>query len=95
MWSEFRDFFTNTELSIPAIQMIFYVVVINILMLFNRCRVCFVISLSFALYWLFILNKSAFVNAQGELTGGIFFYLTGGIILIVGLIVAYTNFDRN
>jgi len=92
-WEQFRDFFTSTELAIPAIQMISYVVIINLLMLFNRYRSCFLISLSFSFYWLFILNKEIFVNTEGELSGGVYYYLGAAAVFLVAIFFSLSSLD--
>ena len=92
-WEYFRTFFTSKDLSIPAIQMISYVVVINLFMLFNRYRACFLISLTFSFYWLFILNKKVFITPQGELAGGIYYYLGAAVVFLIALFFSYSSLD--
>ncbi|MFC1523987.1 hypothetical protein ACFL6N_04270 [Thermodesulfobacteriota bacterium] len=92
MWQQFTQVFTSTELVIPAAQMGAYVITINIMMLCAYYRACYIISLSFAYYWLFILNQKNFVTPQGELQGGIYAYLIIGMLFL--LAVLYSLFNR-
>lgn len=77
----FSAFFTDTDVVIPAIQMIYYVGIINICMLLQRYRLCFLISLVCSFYWMFILNKENFVSLDG--TFGIEGYFALGIVLFI------------
>lgn len=74
-------FFTDKELVIPAIQMIYYVGIINICMLLRRYRLCFLISLVFSCYWMFVLNQEKFVSLDGTFEGRGLFAL--GIVTLV------------
>ncbi|MBU0728634.1 MAG: hypothetical protein KKE17_00425 [Proteobacteria bacterium] len=91
LWDQFTKLFTYSDLVIPAAQMGIYVIIINILMLISYYRACFITSLSFSFYWLFFLNQKNFVSAEGELTGGIYFYLIITILFMVALLVSFLN----
>ena len=90
-WVQFRTIFTSTELVIPAAQMGIYVIIINLMMLCRYYRACYLISLSFAFYWLFLLNQKNFVNSQGELLGGLFFYLIFGSLFVLSVLISFLN----
>lgn len=81
--AEMKAFFIATELAIPAVQMIIYVVLINLMMLFGRYRFCYMISLVFSFYWLFILNQHIFVTADGSLQGGMLPYVGVGVCFLL------------
>ncbi len=91
---EFLSFFAESDLTIPAAQMFVYVVLINVFMLLGRYRLCYLLSLSFAFYWLFWLNKEVFVNAQGDLTGGIFYYLGAGLVFLIAIFISFSSMDK-
>lgn len=88
----FCDFFTDKEVVIPAIQMVYYVAIINICMLMQRYRLCFVVSLIFSFYWMFALNKEQFVSLDGTFDGGGFYVLGGAVlVLMISLISFFTQ----
>jgi hypothetical protein len=94
-WVQFETIFTSTELVIPAAQMGIYVVIINMMMLCNYYKACYIISLSFSFYWLFLLNQKIFVNSQGEVLGGLFYYLIfGSLFMIAVLISLFTQKEK-
>ncbi len=88
-WQQFTAVFTSTDLVIPAAQMGVYVIIINILMLIGYYKACFIISLSFAYYWLFILNQKVFVNTQGEFQGGFYMYVLIGILFLAAILFSF------
>ena len=90
-WVQFQTIFTSTELVIPAAQMGIYVIIINLMMLCSYYRACYIISLSFAFYWLFLLNQKIFVNSQGEVLGGLFFYLIFGSLFVIAVLISFFN----
>jgi hypothetical protein len=90
-WVQFKTIFTSTELVIPAAQMGIYVIIINLMMLCRYYRACYLISLSFAFYWLFLLNQKIFVNSQGEVLGGLFYYLIFGSLFTIAVLISFFN----
>ncbi|MBU0483551.1 MAG: hypothetical protein KKB30_03450 [Proteobacteria bacterium] len=91
-FEEMSGFFVDKELVIPAAQMVYYVIIINLLMLFQRYRTCFLISLSFALYWLCVLNEKTFISAVGDFSGMGYFYLGGGMfVLMIAMFFFFTQ----
>ncbi len=90
-WEQFQAVFTSTELLIPAAQMGIYVIIINLMMLCRYYRACYIISLSFAFFWLFLLNQKNFVNSQGEVLGGLFFYLIFGSLFTIAVLISFFN----
>jgi len=85
----FNDFFMNTDLVIPAIQMVYYVGLINILMLMRRYRLSYLVSLIFSLYWLLVLNKEKFVSMEGDFAGNGMFLLGGVLLLLIFAIFCF------
>ena len=86
MWTVLADlkaFFVATDLVIPAVQMVVYVALINLMMLFGRYRFCYMVSLVFSCYWLFILNRHLFVTADGSLLGGSLSYIGVGVCFLL------------
>jgi len=80
--SNFNTFFLDKELTIPTIQMVYYLGLINILMLLRRYRMSYLVSLVFSLYWLLVLNQNKFVSLDGEFaTQG--WMLLGGVLLLL------------
>jgi hypothetical protein len=90
-WEQFQAVFTSTELVIPAAQMGIYVIIINVMMLCSYYRACYIVSLSFAFYWLFLLNQKNFVNSQGEVHGGLYFYLVISTLFMLAVLISLFN----
>ena len=90
-WEQFQAEFTSTELVIPAAQMGVYVIIINLMMLCSYYRACYIVSLSFAFYWLFLLNQKNFVNSQGEVHGGLYFYLVISTLFMLAVLISLFN----
>lgn len=85
LWATFRDLFTDTDLVIPATQMLLYVAVINLLMLAGAYKACFLVSLAFSYYWLFFLNQKLFLASTGILS----LYLGGGLVFLIFALVSF------
>jgi hypothetical protein len=79
----FNAIFLETELSIPAIQMVYYAGLINILMLMRRYRLIYLVSLVFSLYWLLVLNKDKFISLDGEFASQGWLLLGGVLVLLL------------
>ena len=76
------SFLMNKDLSIPAIQMVYFLGLINILMLMRRYRLSYLVSLIFALYWLVILNKNKFVFLEGDFASQGWIVM-GGVLVVL------------
>ena len=82
MFSELKTFLVAVNLVIPATQMLTYVVLVNLLMLFGLYRYCYMTSLAFSFYWLFIVNQRLFMQEDGSMYGGHFTYIAVGVCFL-------------
>lgn len=79
--NSFSRFFADKEVVIPAMQMVFFVGLINVCMLVRSYRVCFLVSLLFSFYWMFVVNQDTFVSLDGTTGGGGVFAL--GLVVFI------------
>ena len=91
-FTTWREFFTDKELAIPAIQMVYYVGLINVLMLLGRDKLAFLVSLVCSLYWMFCLNQEKFVSPDGDfVVAGVLTMLGACVLLVIALYAFLTQ----
>jgi len=77
------DIFLDTRMVIPANQMVLYVGLISLFLLFGRQRLCILISFLFTFYWGFIFNRDLFVDRLGNAEVFMALYLISGFFLVL------------
>lgn len=73
----------SKELTIPALQMVYFLGLINILMLMRYYRISYLVSLIFSLYWLVILNEDKFGTLAGDAASNSWVLMGGGLLLLI------------
>jgi hypothetical protein len=81
--TNFHTLFLSKELTIPAIQMVYFLGLINILMLMRYYRVTYLISLIFSLYWLVVLNQDKFGPLASDTASNSWVLMGGGLVLLI------------
>lgn len=81
--TNFHAYFLNKELTIPAFQMVFFLGLLNILMLMRYYRITYLVSLIFAIYWLVILNYDKFGPTPNEAASDAWVMMGGGLFLLI------------
>ena len=84
-------FLDATKLVVPSMQMVSYLLILNFLMLFGLYRYCFMASLSFAFYWLFIVNQNIFIKADGAMYGGHMTFIAIGVCFLFLIGGSFSN----
>lgn len=81
--TDFHSLFLNKDLTIPAIQMVYFLGLINILMLMRYYRITYLVSLVFSLYWLVVLNQDKYVPLASDAASDSWMLMGGGMILLL------------
>ncbi len=83
------SFFSGKEFAIPLWEVIVFVLVISLCLLFGRNRLGLIISYSFVFYWGFISNMTHFSNMLSHNSWGMPLYIFSGFLMFI---VAITGF---
>ena len=74
------DFFLNTDLTIPMIQIVILLLFSTVAMLFGKLRLALLINYVFTLHWAYIFNRDRYMDMGLEQ-----FYLFTIVYFIFGL----------
>ena len=82
-------FFYSFEFSIPAVQVVWLLLMITTAQLFGKIKLALLVSYIFTLYWGYFLNREIIVNSvnQGEYI--ILIYFGFGIAVVVLAIIGF------
>lgn len=75
-------------LVIPAWQMVMYILLTIICMLYQRYRLSLIITYCFSLYWVFFLYYGDVIGSFNLYPGAVTLYLGSGILLIILILIA-------
>jgi len=81
--TDFNTYFLDRELAIPALQMVYFLGLINILMLMRYYRITYLVSLIFSLYWMVVLNQDKFGPTSTEVASDSWLLMGGGLLLLI------------
>lgn len=81
------------ELTIPAWQMVLFVVMISVFMLARRYKLCLITTYMFTFYWGFFLYWTEFVRSIGSFPLAETLYVLFGLMILVFTLVAYFRED--
>ena len=76
-------------LAVPAWQMAFYIVIISVLMLGDRLKLCLITTYLFTLYWRFFLYWGEAMANVGRIPTLSVIYLIGGIIHVTLTLIVF------
>lgn len=79
----FNALFLSKDLTIPAIQMVYFLGLINILMLMRYYRITYLVSLIFSIYWLVVLNQDKFTSLADDAAVDSWILIGGGLVVLV------------
>jgi len=83
------ELLTSTELVVPFGQVILYVTLISLCMVFYKLKLALIISYLFVLHWGFVLNKASFISKLGEVKYGTYVYGLIGMIIFVLSVISF------
>lgn len=87
--ASFYSQLADITLAVPAWQMALYIVLISILMLADRLKLCLITTYLFTLYWGFFLYWAEAMANIGRLPTYSTIYLIGGIMHVTLTLVAF------
>lgn len=90
------EFFSDMEFfSVPFGQIIFFVVLNSLCLLFARYKLGLLLSYCFVFYWGFISNREHFIDKLGNTTWGLVVYALSGIFMVVIFIIGFFQSSRD
>jgi hypothetical protein len=85
------QFLTDKAISIPVAQVVLFVFINSLCILFGRHRLGLLVSYCFVLYWGFFVNSELFMESLGETPVGIPIFAFAGIgmlcLAILGMFI--------
>ena len=79
------EYFLNTTLTIPIIQLVLLMLISTISLLFGRMKLALIVNYLFTLHWAYIANRDKLMDmssANFELFSMIYFIFGLGIVLV-------------
>jgi hypothetical protein len=79
------DFFLNTDLTIPMIQIVILLLFSTVAMLFGKLRLALLINYVFTLHWAYIFNRDRYMDMgleQFDLFTIVYFIFGLGVVLL-------------
>jgi len=84
----------TTEISIPIIQIIVFMLASTSCFLFQKDRLGLIISFIFVFNWGFLHSSASFVDMMGNLNQGLFLYLFCGFLVVTLALFGFFLEDR-
>lgn len=88
-------FLSSTTISVPLGQMVLFILVISFCMIGSKFKLGLLVTYVFVFYWGFIFNQSAFIDAAGQASTGLFAYAFFGILMIVVALIGLFTAPHN
>ena len=79
------DFFLNTDLTVPMIQIVILLLFSTVAMLFGKLRLALIINYVFTLHWAYIFNRDRYMDMgleQFDLFTIVYFIFGLGVVLL-------------
>lgn len=79
------DFFLNTELAVPMVQVLLLLLFSTVAMLFGKMKMALIINYIFTLHWAYIFNRDRYMEMgleQFDLFTVVYFLFGLGVILL-------------
>ena len=88
-------FFIGKELSVPMGQIIIFVVVNSLFLLYERHRAALLLSYGFVFFWGFVFNYTYFRDLLGGSTVGLQVYTFFGVFILILVAIGFILEDRD
>lgn len=85
--SNVYEFFLGKEFIVPLWELVVYVLVTSVCLLFGRHRVGLIIAYCGIFYWGFILNYYTFLGMLNNTSYGFLLYVFSGCLMIIMTVV--------
>ena len=79
------DFFMNTDLTVPMIQIVLLLLFSTVAMLFGKLRIALIINYVFTLHWAYVFNRDRYMEMgleQFDLFTIMYFLFGLGVIML-------------
>ena len=79
------DFFLNTDLTVPMIQIVILLLFSTVAMLFGKLRLALIINYVFTLHWAYIFNRDRYMDMgleQFDLFTIVYFLFGIGVVML-------------
>ncbi|GAB4389757.1 MAG: hypothetical protein Kow0025_17140 [Thermodesulfovibrionales bacterium] len=83
------DFLSDKQFSIPLGEVIIFVILNSLCILFGKYKLGLLLSYCFVFYWGFVANLRYFVNILGDTSYGMIGYIFFGIAMLLLAIVGF------
>jgi hypothetical protein len=93
--SSILEFLSSKELSVPLGQVILFVLVNSLCLLYGRYKLGLLVSYCFVLYWGFIFNFKYFTDLLGNTTFGMPIYVFSGVVMLVLVVIGFFVGDKD
>ena len=93
--NQLSGFLSSATISVPLGQMVLFILVISFCMIGSKFKLGQLVTYVFVFYWGFIFNQSAFIDAAGQASTGLFVYAFFGIIMIVIALIGLFTVPHN
>ena len=87
MLSNVYDFITDKSISIPLGEMIVFVLLVSIFMLYRMYRLGLITAFCFVFYWGFVINFGNFAAMLADSSAGMAVYVLFGLFLVILVII--------
>lgn len=83
------DFFTETEIVIPVTQIVLYLSISTLVLLFGRAKLALMTNYLFVLYWGYLCNLELYTELFQDMEYIIYVYFGFGIAVAVLSVVGF------
>lgn len=87
IWQQFYEFFTDATILIPIGQLVVYMVLLSVVLLFGAARLGLLVSLVFAFYWLFVAKQEVFMAAPSAL----YLYVGAAVLFVFCAVLGFVR----
>ncbi|MCX8070484.1 MAG: hypothetical protein N2738_08275 [Thermodesulfovibrionales bacterium] len=90
----FLDFMSDVDFAVPLGQVIIFVIINSICLLFGKYKTGLLVSYCFVLYWGFIFNLKYFVSVFGSTAWGLPVYIFAGVAMAIIIVIKFLQHDE-
>ncbi|MEW6076199.1 MAG: hypothetical protein AB1724_00115 [Thermodesulfobacteriota bacterium] len=85
------EFFTETTVVIPITQIVLFLTISTLALLFGRAKLALVINYLFALYWGYLCNLELYTDLFQSSEYIVYLYFGFGVIIALLAVVAFVS----
>ena len=84
----FTDALAGMTFAIPLWEVVLLLVIFSVFLLSGKHKMGLIVSYVFALYWIFISQRAAFMDIIGNSPGFIFLYVIAGLVMAMIIVIS-------